>query len=448
MERSQCFPSIQHSKPSTDGQLIATLLQSRLLLRLSSNGEIVRTIPLDNGFSTRCRYLRWSRDNGTVEEGQEHLGSGAPARVHLLLADDDTVRVYNAYDTQWSAVITGASSNFGKIANVEFGNTADEILIFSDFGVKATLWSLITSRGSEIRDPKFTNKGYSYRPETGHLTILTRPTAHDVVMLLAPSTYELLCSFTLATVDAQGLVWSPDGKWLVTWDAASSGYKVLVYTADGHLYRTVTGGQDANKIGLGIKAVAWSAAGAYLAVGGYDGRLALLNATTFSPRVVFEHTTTIDLPGTSIWQEQIAASKERNYVTASPLVCPPTTPSQSADSTPKTGISTFFFNSDGTYLVTRCDSTPTTVWIWSMETFAPAAILIHHSATKNIQWHPTISGLLLIQCTTEESVLHIWHTDWETPRIITMPLEKPGGKLQATWLQTTVEDKPRLMLGN
>ena len=296
MERSQCFPctsqihlkltvtdsapAIQHSKPSTDGQLIATLLQSRLLLRLSSNGEIVRTIPLDNGFSTRCRYLRWSRDNGTVEEGQEHLGSGAPARVHLLLADDDTVRVYNAYDTQWSAVITGASSNFGKIANVEFGNTADEILIFSDFGVKATLWSLITSRGSEIRDPKFTNKGYSYRPETGHLTILTRPTAHDVVMLLAPSTYELLCSFTLATVDAQGLVWSPDGKWLVTWDAASSGYKVLVYTADGHLYRTVTGGQDANKIGLGIKAVAWSAAGAYLAVGGYDGRLALLNATT------------------------------------------------------------------------------------------------------------------------------------------------------------------------
>ena len=29
-----------------------------------------------------------------------------------------------------------------------------------------------------------------------------------------------------------------------------------------------------------------------------------------------------------------------------------------------------------------------------------------------------------------------------------MPLEKPGGKLQATWLQTTVDDKPRLMLGN
>ena len=217
-----------------------------------------------------------------VEEGQEHLGSDPPARAHILLADDDTVRVYNAYDTQWSGVITGASSNFSKIANVEFGNTADEILIFSDFGVKATLWSLITSRGSEIRDPKFANKGYSYRPETGHLTILTRPKAHDVVMLLAPSTYEVLCIFTLATIDAQGLIWSPDGKWLVTWDAASSGYKVLVYTADGHLYRTMTGGQDANKIGLGIKTVAWSAAGAYLAVGGYDGRLALLNATTVS----------------------------------------------------------------------------------------------------------------------------------------------------------------------
>ena len=190
------------------------------------------------------------------------------------------MRVYDAYDSQWSAKITAASSEMGRIANVEFGRTSDEILVFSDFGLKVTHRSLISSRGVEIRDPKFATRGYSFRPEMGHLAILTRQTAHDLVMVLAPVAKELLASFTLATVDAQGLVWSPNGKWLVTWDAASSGYKVLVYTADGHLYRTMTGGQNASKVGLGVKSVTWSAEGTYLAVGDYDGRVSLLNATT------------------------------------------------------------------------------------------------------------------------------------------------------------------------
>lgn len=304
MARSQCFPckshaqpkalrsdispAVQHSKPSPHGQFIATLLQFRLLLRSSRNGKLLRTIPLDSDFTARCRYLRWSRGLGPTEEeeAREHLGSETPARCRILLADDDTVRVYDAYDAQWSATITRASSNIGKIANVEFGYTSDEILVFSDFSVKATLWSLITGRGVEIRDPRFANRGYSYRPETGHLAILARPEAHDIVLLLAPGTRELLGNFTLDTVDSQGLLWSPDGRWLVAWDAASSGYKVLVYTADGHLYRTITGGQDVDKIGLGVKSVAWSAGGTYLAVGGYDGRVSLLNTTTVRSSVL------------------------------------------------------------------------------------------------------------------------------------------------------------------
>ncbi|KAI4123866.1 MAG: hypothetical protein LQ347_005978 [Umbilicaria vellea] len=286
MAGSQCFPSTQHSKPSPNGHFIATLLQSRLLLRSPRNGQILRSIPLDSDFATRCRYLRWSRDHGTIDEIQAHLSSDTASHCRILLADDDTVRVKDAYHPKWSALITGASSTIGKIANVDFGHTSDEILIFSDFGVKVTLWSLTISRGVEVRDPKFANRGYSFRPETGHLAILTRPGAHDVVLLLAPGTRELLSSFTLATVDSQGLMWSPDGKWLVTWDAASCGYKVLIYTADGHLYRTMTGGQDGNRIGLGVRSLAWSAGGAYLAVGGYDGRVTLLNTTTVCSAVL------------------------------------------------------------------------------------------------------------------------------------------------------------------
>ncbi|KAA6406573.1 MAG: WD40 repeat protein [Lasallia pustulata] len=452
MARSQCFPSVQHSKPSPHGQFIATLLQFRLLLRSSRNGKLLRMIPLDSDFTARCRYLRWSRGLGPTqeEEAREYLGSETPARCRILLADDDTVRVYDAYDAQWSATITRASSNIGKIANVEFGYTSDEILVFSDFSIKATLWSLITGRGVEIRDPRFANRGYSYRPETGHLAILARPEAHDIVLLLAPGTRELLGNFTLDTVDSQGLLWSPDGRWLVAWDAASSGYKVLVYTADGHLYRTITGGQVVDKIGLGVKSVAWSAGGTYLAVGGYDGRVSLLNTTTFTPKAIFSHPTTISSTRAAIWQEQISASQARTYVPATPPISPPTssTPLSSADPSLKTGISTLSFCSNTLYLATSCSSTPTTTWIWSLETLSPTAVLIHHSPIKYLHWHPTLPSLLLIHCHTPDSVLHIWQPPPGEPLVMYLPLDALGGPREALWLSTTSRERPKVMLGN
>ncbi|KAI4125146.1 MAG: hypothetical protein LQ347_005475, partial [Umbilicaria vellea] len=65
-----------------------------------------------------------------------------------------------------------------------------------------------------------------------------------------------------------------------------------------------------------------------------------------------------------------------------------------------------------------------------------------------LHWHPTISGLLLIHCLTDESVVHLFNTDWATPRILTLPLDKPGGRLEATWLPTSAQQRPKVMLTN
>lgn len=63
------------------------------------------------------------------------------------------------------------------------------------------------------------------------------------------------------------------------WDSAASGYKVLVYTADGHLYKSYEKPCE----GLGVKSVEWSPGGDFLTIGSYDGRLAFLSNYTFSP---------------------------------------------------------------------------------------------------------------------------------------------------------------------
>lgn len=155
-------------------------------------------------------------------------------------------------------------------------------MVFSDFGVKLTIWSLSTSRGVEIKDPKHLVKCCHHRPRTGHLAVLTRPAAQDVLMLLQPESHELVKSVELPIVDAQEVAWTPDGNWLVIRDAASVGYKMLVYTADGHLYKTVASNRHDVDMSLGIKCMQWSPSGGTLAIGDNDGSMTIFTKNTAS----------------------------------------------------------------------------------------------------------------------------------------------------------------------
>ena len=229
----------QHSLPSPDGALIATLQQSSLAISLYT-GEHLRTIPLPPEFIARCRFIRWSRWGGKPKEAIQQQGDDEKQSQwnRILLADDDTVRLYDVNDPIWSALIERAASNLGRIADVSFGYNPNEFLVFSDFGVKLTIWSLTTSRGVEIRDPKNTMPCYSFRPRTGHMAILTRPAAQDILMLLSPSKHELITSVELPTVDAQEVSWSSDGWGGGICGAGSRGAIVVICTAGGALVET------------------------------------------------------------------------------------------------------------------------------------------------------------------------------------------------------------------
>ncbi|KAH0541972.1 hypothetical protein FGG08_003604 [Glutinoglossum americanum] len=429
--------------------------------------EPIRTINVNPDFASRVSFIRWSprivtesppsssstsslpqkssyfdcaattKRRSGIDKTEEEGGSS----IRILLADEDTVRVWDVSDAKWTATVQGTGGGLGKIVNIEFGRNADEVLVFSEFGVKLTVWSLVSGRSVEIRDPKFTSKGFGYRSCTSHFALLTRPAAHDIVTIHAHTTYRLVNSFSVPTTDAQGLKWSPCGRWIAIWDSASSGYKVLVYTADGHLYRVYTGGQDGNSGGLGVKSLEWSPQGDYLAVGGYDRRITLLSNFTFSPVVFLDHTSTIKLPRVPVWQEQVSISGQRGYITAAQPMCPPIVTYLPTDPNPKVGISTIAFNNpDGALIATRSDSMPTTVWIWSLKLLSPFAIIVQHSPVRSISWHPTIPDLLMIQCNNDQGVIYLWSSAWERPRIIVTPLDRSLGKHDAKWIRL---DTPR-----
>lgn len=102
----------------------------------------------------------------TEEEG------GAPLRI--LIADEETIQVYDMKDDKWTATI---NQGFGGIRNVDFGRNQDEVIVFADYQVmlprkpsgytslteiaqlKVTVWSLVNSKHVEIPNPKFSTNG-------------------------------------------------------------------------------------------------------------------------------------------------------------------------------------------------------------------------------------------------------------------------------------------------
>ncbi|KAF1986400.1 WD40 repeat-like protein [Aulographum hederae CBS 113979] len=457
MEFTSAVKSSQNSVVSPDSYHIATLTGPRLAIRAVRSFDVIRSTNLPSEPNPKSACIRWSP-----------IARSGDISTRVLVADDDNARVWDLEDQRWSAVINNGTAGMGKIVNSEFGRSKDEVLLFSEFGSKVTAWSLVTGRTVEIRDPKFSNKGFGFRPKTGLFALLSRPGPQDILTLHAPGTYFVLKTITLPSADAQGFKWSPDGRWIVLWDAPSTGYKIYVYTADGHLYRMYSGEVIEELHGLGVKSVEWSPTGEYLAVGGFDRRVTLLSTRTFSPTVYLDHTPTIqlrDFSASSVWQEQVSASS-RTYAVISQPISPPTASSTPSDPSPKHGISLATFNADGTLIATRDDSTPTTVWIWDLKTLSPRSILIQHSPVKSLTWHPTRLELLLIQCVQDDPVVYLWSSSpspssqpvendqknsyqQEAPSIIHTPVSTSTStptKLSATFLQTPPHQNPIILL--
>ena len=305
------------------------------------------------------------------------------------------------------------------------------------------------------------------------MAMLCRTSGVDVLMLLAPRTYALINRVELPTIDAAGLKWSCDGRWIAIWDAPSTGYNLYIYTADGHLYRTITreSSNDAREWaveGLGIKSVAWVPGAEWLAVGGWDRRVRILSTRTFAPVVFLDHTAVIDVPGAPVFSEQVDGQGNRTYTITPQPVTPPKAPLEKNDTNlMKQGISILAFNSDGTLCATRDDSTPSTVWIWDLRSLRPRMILIQHAPVKALQWHHDNSSLLLIQTVHDSPTLYLYQasnlsasTSASTsasapaPAILDLSshISKPATALPTrwttSWLSTPADKKPVFTLAH
>ncbi|KAK6332140.1 hypothetical protein TWF718_002674 [Orbilia javanica] len=429
----------QGAYPSPDGTLVASIQESRLILQDASTGETKRTTQLSSELSTTINFLKWSSpplSPPVVEGDEESIGvqiSTSPSRI--LVADDQIIEIFDADNEDWKATL---SPGFGGIKYVDFAANSDEVLVLSEFGLKVTIWSLKINFHVDLQHPKFGAKGFGYRPGTNHFALLTRPVAHDMLNLYSPESYALIKSIELPTIDAQALKWSPDGRWIAVLESSSAGYRVLLYTANGHMFRT----HEQPCVGLGLRTLEWSSDGDFLALGGYDGSVIFLNNFLFNKVVEMRHTTEIKTMSTDVWSEELSILGERHYTLITPPVGLPTVESPASDPAPKIGVSVISLCADGTLVATKDERMPNSVWIWSLESLTPLAILVQLSQVKAIQWHPSRGDLLAVVCgadpnsvsTANMPSVYLWSRDWDYPRTIRVPRDLLASNLWLRWI--------------
>lgn len=249
--------------------------------------EVVKVISLPGDLSGPVYAFQWS-----------------PSSRLILVAVGDQIVVLSALDGTFEATVRNPVPAAAKPIAIGFGASDTEIWIFSSFGLKLTLIDLQASKGVEISNPKFHTastacNGLSFRPVSNHLAIMTRTAGKDMISLHDPISKDVLRSWHPDTIDAQGLVWSPDGKWLVVWESEGQGHKVIFYTPDGNIFKTWTGPSSPPPeykhypLGAGVKLVQFSADARQLAIGDSSRGVCILDMTSVNEAMRLSHPQTI-----------------------------------------------------------------------------------------------------------------------------------------------------------
>lgn len=204
--------------------------------------------------------------------------------------------------SSFRATVCNPTSLSNKPPLVQFGARDTEVLFWPSSGLKLVIFDLSNSKTVEIGSPKFyhstsASRGLSLRPGSGHLALLTRTGGKDFVSLHHHITRQVEHSWSPDTVDAQGLMWSPDGKWLVVWESPAQGYRLFLYAADGQLFRSIgpssiTNNPDA-ELDPGIKTCQFSPDAQLCALGDHGRGIAVFQTESWRVALKLFHPATL-----------------------------------------------------------------------------------------------------------------------------------------------------------
>ncbi|KAJ1898232.1 WD repeat-containing protein wrap73 [Kickxella alabastrina] len=431
---------------SPDGAFIAVSVEHRLIVRDAQNPKRVHRVcvtPYDT--APYIEDIQWS-----------------PSSTHLLTCSytHNRVDVWSLSDDKWQCTIT---DEVCCIERALWTPDSRHILTFSELDLRLSIWSIsATAAGEARRYVQFPKTPLvAFHPLGSYMAVAQRREYRDVVGIYATADWHLVCEIEPRTMDMVGLRWSPDGLHLAAWDSAAT-YAVSIMNVCGMFKRVHTRPEGVE--GLGVREVAWAPSAQFLAVGGYDRVVRVLNHLTWSPIATLVHRAVVQGPvdvfsevvvGQTLAQSSQAALAQQPHLhrrhtrfdlmptpaqihVVQPLdihraVDPPASDSASVgpgSSGNGGGISILEFNADGTLLVSVCDGMPNSLWIWRIRDMRLVAVIQTRGVLRACRWSPVESVLGFV---TGSASVYLWR-EGEGCHLFEVPVTAAGVGVGAmTW---------------
>ncbi|EJT97786.1 WD repeat-containing protein 8 [Dacryopinax primogenitus] len=427
---------------SPSGSHILTATYDRLIIRLASTLQIMRTWEIDPAPSPSSQILKAKptpsgrnnapSSNGTKSGGITAIGwSEDEEYVLACLAGRGVVEVRSAREGEgeetWEAGIEAGAEG---LVRAEFALDARNILCWSEWGLRLTIHSLISGQSTVIPQPTYPDRAYAFSLDAGWLVLATRKGGKDFLNVHDPlERFALVRQSPLPTTSLVDFSLSPDGLYVACWESLLD-FKLHILALDGRLQATFTPPGPFAETGLGVRCVSWHPNSGFVAVGGWDDKLHIL-AKLADWRAVATLEMSVKLgadSGINAWREPsgwLEATMHRGFVQYSPAFLPLSLPSVRPDPSRvplRSGASYLSFSPCGRYLLARSDTTPNAAHIFSFPPpslpFFPQlhTVLLHERKVFTALWKPGQAGgyKLALGCEGKGAV-YLWsdENEWE-----------------------------------
>ncbi|KAJ3565461.1 hypothetical protein NP233_g7617 [Leucocoprinus birnbaumii] len=382
---------------SPGGHFILTAVEDRIIVRRTDTFQITRTWLVDASPSQTNLFLS-SKQNQKTKVTQvtppnvndawiTHCGWSCDSEYILAACTKrGVVHILKLRDEDWTGRIEAGTEGLTKAEWAPDGRT---ILCFSEWGLRVTLWSLVTATATYIQFPIHPDRGYAFRADGRYFILGERHKSKDTL-----GVYDTTQSFKLMR------------------------FKLHVLTMTGHLLATFTPEPDPI---FGVRNVAWHPNGMFLAAAGWDDRIYILDSLSWSAVATLELSSRVPT-SVKVWREPskwMEATEGRGFLSYERPQGTQVLTLIRADQTkanPKSGPVQLEWNNTGDLLLARFDNVPTAVHIFDFpspqQEFVPRlrSVLLHTNPVLNARWNPVRKGSLVLCCGAQS--VYVWSDEW------------------------------------
>jgi len=378
MNFSDIISNITTALFSPDNQLIAVTNGTKI---------IIKSLPhLDNiqvfSFPEQVSHIEFSPDS---------------KHILVVMTKKNMVEARSISEEDWLCKI---EDNLAGVVFARWTPDSRHIITFSDFQLKASIYSLVDKNIYYIKNPKFPDKGLTFSNDGKFMALAERREAKDYVGIYFCGNWKLLNHFQTDTYDLNDIMWSPDNNVLIVWETVLE-YKMLIYCPATGILAKYQPYQSA----LGIKTVNFNKTAEFLSIGSYDEKVRILNCLTWKLIVELEHQQTI-FEGSNVnvfKEEEYVEATFKNPKKSSQYMMKdlagnfkiPSMKVANDKANPPLGVGLMEWSYDGQFIATRNDNMPNTVWIWEIQSLALKVVLIHLQPVKNFSWSPKKNDLAI-----------------------------------------------------